>query len=90
MSGRDWCCYLESLGLGKGDFDKAKIPNRLEKCQGAMEQNDPGDDSSTDPGEPTTLAQPCPRCGGLMIVIEVFEAGSKPKYRPATEGIDSS
>jgi hypothetical protein len=43
-----------------------------------------------DPDEPTTSAQPCPHCGGVMIVVEVFEAGCLPKYRPAPEAIDSS
>ena len=40
--------------------------------------------------EPRTLAQPCPCCGGAMIIIEVFEAGCQPKYRPTPEAIDSS
>ena len=28
------------------------------------------------------LAQPCPCCGGRMFVIETFEAGCEPRYRP--------
>jgi hypothetical protein len=28
------------------------------------------------------LPRPCARCGGRMIVIEVFARGSQPKYRP--------
>jgi hypothetical protein len=43
-----------------------------------------------DPEEPGATDQRCPCCGGTMIVIEVFEAGCEPKYRPITEGIDSS
>ncbi len=35
-------------------------------------------------------AQPCPCCGGAMIIIEVFEPGCQPKYRPSPEAIDSS
>ena len=42
------------------------------------------------PDEPSVPAQTCPCCGGRMIVIEVFEAGSKPKHRPTPGGIDSS
>ena len=38
--------------------------------------------SQTDPAQP--LAQPCPCCGGRMIIIETFEAGCQPRYRPAT------
>ena len=38
--------------------------------------------SQTDPAQP--LAQPCPCCRGRMIIIETFEAGCQPRYRPAT------
>ncbi len=40
--------------------------------------------------EPVALAHPCPCCGGRMIIIETFEAGSEPKIEPTVEGIDSS
>ncbi len=32
--------------------------------------------------EPPALAQPCPHCGGRMIVIERFEPGSAPRAPP--------
>jgi Putative transposase/Transposase zinc-binding domain len=32
--------------------------------------------------EPRVLPSPCPRCGGRMIVIEVFARGCEPRYRP--------
>ena len=32
--------------------------------------------------EPQTLAHPCPCCGGRMIIIETFERGCSPRYRP--------
>jgi hypothetical protein len=35
------------------------------------------------PDEPRVLPCPCPRCGGRMIVIEVFAPGCEPMYRPA-------
>ena len=34
--------------------------------------------------------QPCPCCGGRMIVIEVFEPGCTPRCHTTPEGIDSS
>jgi hypothetical protein len=37
--------------------------------------------------EPRVLATPCPCCGGRMRIIETFEAGTQPKYRPATTSI---
>ena len=44
--------------------------------------------------EPRVLPCPCPRCGGRMIVIEVFAKGSQPKCQPtppsATIRIDTS
>ena len=33
--------------------------------------------AAVDPGKPT-----CPCCGGRMIIIEVFERGATPRYRP--------
>jgi hypothetical protein len=32
--------------------------------------------------EPQAPEHPCPCCGGRMIIIETFERGSSPKYRP--------
>ena len=40
--------------------------------------------------EPATLACPCPKCGGCMIIIETFERGRAPRNWPPPEGIDSS
>jgi len=56
----------------------------------AME-NETGDADSGDDGEPQTLSHPCPCCGGRMIIIETFERGAAPRYRPtAPIRIDSS
>ena len=33
--------------------------------------------------ESPTPAHPCPCCGGRMIIIETFEPGCSPRYRPA-------
>ena len=44
--------------------------------------------------EPPALARPCPCCGGRMFIIETFEPGCQPRYRPpmpvATIRIDTS
>jgi putative transposase/transposase-like zinc-binding protein len=45
-------------------------------------QSEPGDADSADDGEPQTLPHPCPCCGGRMIIIETFERGYAPRYRP--------
>jgi Putative transposase len=38
--------------------------------------------ASADADEPQTPKHPCPCCGGRMIIIETFERGSAPRYRP--------
>ena len=46
------------------------------------------------PEDPAVHPQKCPCCGGRMVVIETFERGTSPRYRPAVPvhaiGIDSS
>ena len=51
------------------------------------------DAASADASEPPTHEHPCPCCGGRMIIIETFERGSTPRYRPTpptTIRIDTS
>src|ERR1700726_431077 len=43
-----------------------------------------------DPAAAQALAQPCLCCGGRMFVIETFDAGCQPRYRPAAMRIDTS
>jgi len=38
---------------------------------------------SSETSELKPLAHPCPCCGGRMIIIETFQRGSSPRYRPA-------
>jgi hypothetical protein len=53
-------------------------------------QGEHGHADNTD-GEPQTLAQPCPCCGGRMIIIETFERGCTPRHRPTVSiRIDTS
>jgi len=37
---------------------------------------------NVDPHDEQALPQPCPCCGGRMIVIEIFARGTSPRYRP--------
>ncbi len=39
-------------------------------------------DTAANDNQAQTLAQPCPRCGGPMIIIETFERGSQPRAPP--------
>ena len=44
--------------------------------------NEPGEDGATKkPDEP--LVRTCPCCGARMTIIETFERGSQPRYRPS-------
>jgi hypothetical protein len=38
--------------------------------------------ATTKPDEPKAPEHPCPCCGGRMIIIETFQRGSTPRYRP--------
>jgi hypothetical protein len=39
-------------------------------------------DQVADRDDPPVLAHPCPCCGGRMVIIETFEPGGAPRYRP--------
>jgi hypothetical protein len=44
-----------------------------------------------DDTEPPALAQPCPCCGGRMVIVETFERGGEPRAPPTSEiGIAAS
>jgi hypothetical protein len=43
----------------------------------------PDDPKPAETAEPPMRSRPCPCCGGRMIIIETFERGSSPRYRPA-------
>jgi hypothetical protein len=45
-------------------------------------QTQSADANAANADEPPTLSHPCPCCGGRMIIIETFERGSAPRYRP--------
>src|ERR1700682_2629072 len=51
---------------------------------------DPQDQPDIATDTPRVLPCPCPRCGGRMIVIEVFARGCQPRWRPMPIRIDTS
>ena len=53
-------------------------------------QPEAGDTNGIETNEPKPLSHPCPCCGGRMIIIETFQRGSSPRYRPAVIRIDTS
>jgi len=57
---------------------------------GAATPEQPTHDHTDDDSQAQTPADACPCCGGRMIVIETFEAGATPRYRPTPPIIDTS
>jgi hypothetical protein len=51
---------------------------------------DPQPKSDSAPDAPRALPCPCPRCGGRMILIEVFTRGCEPRWRSAPSRFDTS
>jgi hypothetical protein len=45
---------------------------------------EPAKEKAAAPDAPRILPCPCPRCGGRMIVIEVFARGCEPRHRPTS------
>jgi len=61
-----------------------------EMLHGAATPEQPTHDHSDDDSQAQTTADACPSCGGRMIVIDTFEAGATPRYRPTPPTIDTS
>jgi hypothetical protein len=53
-------------------------------------QPETADESCVEAPEPKPLPHRCPCCGGRMVIIETFQRGSSPRYRPAVIRIDTS
>jgi len=70
---------------------KADNLARMRELLGAMEPaRKTIEDNETTPPSDDAIAQPCPCCGGVMRIIEIFEAGCTPRHTATPEGIDSS
>ncbi|MEE9195334.1 MAG: IS91 family transposase [Alphaproteobacteria bacterium] len=63
-----------------GRADNLARARRLLQVSAPQDQPDPGADD--DDQEVQAFAQPCPSCGGRMIVIETFEPGRAPRAPP--------
>jgi Putative transposase/Transposase zinc-binding domain len=82
---------IRHYGLFAGSKRVENITRARELLNAPAPQTEPRDATAPDADEPQTLSQPCPCCGGRMSIIETFERGCSPRYRPtAPIGIDSS
>jgi hypothetical protein len=75
--------------LAGGTRDKSIAQARQLLGVAASPAADPEDEAPADDGAQSVLATPCPCCGGRMIVIEIFEAGCRPRHAE-TIRIDTS
>ena len=81
---------IRHYGLFANGNRAANIQRVRELLGQPVPRDTPEDAAIEEPDAAQTSPHPCPCCGGAMIIIEVFEAGCQPKYRPIPEAIDSS
>jgi len=65
-----------------GRSDNLARARELLNVQASQDETEP----ITEADETPSLAQPCPSCGGPMIVIDTFEPGHAPRAPPAKDG----
>jgi hypothetical protein len=77
-----------------GLFANANRAENIAKARALLNVVPPAADPQEQPDiatdTPRVLRCPCPRCGGRMIVIEVFARGCEPRWRPMPGRIDTS
>jgi hypothetical protein len=73
---------IRHYGLFANTSRAGNIARARELLAVSKPANNDADGGSTDASEPPTPEHPCPCCGGRMIIIETFERGSTPRYRP--------
>ena len=83
---------IRHYGLFASGSRAQNIARVRELLAAPKNQGEPIKADATDPNEPPTLSNPCPCCGGRMIVIETFERGATPRHRPtgSTIRVDTS
>jgi hypothetical protein len=75
---------IRHYGLFANGGRAATIARARELLAVAAPEVETDNPAPTDPAPAKTLAHPCPCCGGRMIIIETFEAGTMPRPRPST------
>jgi putative transposase/transposase-like zinc-binding protein len=85
---------IRHYGLLANGSRAANIARARELLSAPPPINKPNEEKAPVPDQPRVLPCPCPRCGGRMIVIEIFAADSQPSWRaastPLTIRIDTS
>ena len=57
--------------------------DNIARARRLLDVPEAGDTNCAEATEPKPLSQPCPCCGGRMIITERFQRGASPRYRPA-------
>jgi hypothetical protein len=73
---------IRHYGLFANANRAASIARARELIDAAPRVVEPEEEKVAAPDQPRVLPCPCPRCGGRMIVIEVFARGCEPRHRP--------
>jgi hypothetical protein len=73
---------IRHYGLFANGNRAANIARARELLGALPHAVEPDKEKAPAPDEPRVLPCSCPRCGGRMIVIEVFAPGCQPRHRP--------
>lgn len=74
---------IRHYGLFANTTRVKNIERARELLAAAKPLSQTADASNENPGEPRAPNYPCPCCGGTMILIETFERGETPRYKPS-------
>ena len=72
---------IRHYGLFANGDRAANFARARELLGAAQRVVEPEEENEAAPDEPRVL--PCPRCGGRMIIVEVFARGCEPRHPPA-------
>jgi Putative transposase/Transposase zinc-binding domain len=73
---------IRHYGLFASSSRAKTLARARELLATAPPRTNAADHDRTDASEPQTSVQPCPHCGGRMIIIETFARGGSPRSRP--------
>jgi hypothetical protein len=73
---------IRHYGLFASGSRIANISRAHELLAVPPQARQPDEDATSADNEPPALSNPCPCCGGRMIIIETFQRGCAPRYRP--------
>jgi hypothetical protein len=74
---------IRHYGLLARTSSSNNIARARELLDVQMPQGEAADANHTDGNDTPTLSQPCPCCGGRLIIIETFARGATPRYQPS-------